>query len=253
MWNLPTSSISGDKPAVRPSLYGPLSDAADGPDRRYAARRLQGVRARPGGRPGGRLGVRRARARASREEERRAVPQAAPVRRDRRRRGGRVGRRRRRARRDRARHDRARRRPLRGRLALRRLHHDPADPRGGRARVRRARPARRVAAPVRRDGRRHARADRARSRTRTCAALLDSFFGEGSPEWERWRAAPAAKHYHQAYRHGLARALPVGRPGGERPVGDVSRHRPRRRGHRRAAARHRQDRGLRAGGRRRSR
>jgi 3'-5' exoribonuclease len=34
-------------------------------------------------------------------------------------------------------------------------------------------------------------------------ALLDSFFGEGSAEWERWREAPAAKHYHQAYRHGL--------------------------------------------------
>jgi 3'-5' exoribonuclease len=34
-------------------------------------------------------------------------------------------------------------------------------------------------------------------------ALLDSFFGEGSAEWRRWREAPAAKHYHQAYRHGL--------------------------------------------------
>jgi 3'-5' exoribonuclease len=34
-------------------------------------------------------------------------------------------------------------------------------------------------------------------------ALLDSFFGDGSQEWERWREAPAAKHYHQAYRHGL--------------------------------------------------
>jgi 3'-5' exoribonuclease len=34
-------------------------------------------------------------------------------------------------------------------------------------------------------------------------ALLDSFFGEGSAEWSRWRDAPAAKHYHQAYRHGL--------------------------------------------------
>ena len=34
-------------------------------------------------------------------------------------------------------------------------------------------------------------------------ALLDGFFGEGSPVWERWRDAPAAKHYHQAYRHGL--------------------------------------------------
>jgi 3'-5' exoribonuclease len=33
--------------------------------------------------------------------------------------------------------------------------------------------------------------------------LLESFFGDGSPEWERWRQAPAAKHYHQAYRHGL--------------------------------------------------
>jgi 3'-5' exoribonuclease len=33
--------------------------------------------------------------------------------------------------------------------------------------------------------------------------LLDSFFGEGSPVWERFRDAPAAKHYHQAYRHGL--------------------------------------------------
>jgi len=34
-------------------------------------------------------------------------------------------------------------------------------------------------------------------------ALLDSFFGDGSAEWARWREAPAAKHYHQAYRHGL--------------------------------------------------
>jgi 3'-5' exoribonuclease len=34
-------------------------------------------------------------------------------------------------------------------------------------------------------------------------ALLDGFFAEGSPVWEVWRDAPAAKHYHQAYRHGL--------------------------------------------------
>jgi 3'-5' exoribonuclease len=34
-------------------------------------------------------------------------------------------------------------------------------------------------------------------------ALLDGFFADGSPVWERWRDAPAAKHYHQAYRHGL--------------------------------------------------
>ncbi|MEA2481181.1 MAG: 3-5 exoribonuclease, partial [Thermoleophilaceae bacterium] len=34
-------------------------------------------------------------------------------------------------------------------------------------------------------------------------ALLDAFFGDGCDVWERYRQAPAAKHYHQAYRHGL--------------------------------------------------
>ena len=34
-------------------------------------------------------------------------------------------------------------------------------------------------------------------------ALLDAIFGEGAPTWEAFRAAPAAKRYHQAYRHGL--------------------------------------------------
>jgi 3'-5' exoribonuclease len=33
--------------------------------------------------------------------------------------------------------------------------------------------------------------------------LLAALFGEGSPTWARFREAPAAKHYHQAYRHGL--------------------------------------------------
>jgi 3'-5' exoribonuclease len=33
--------------------------------------------------------------------------------------------------------------------------------------------------------------------------LLERFFAEGSPLFERWANAPAAKHYHQAYRHGL--------------------------------------------------
>jgi 3'-5' exoribonuclease len=33
--------------------------------------------------------------------------------------------------------------------------------------------------------------------------LLERFFGESSPIWERFRDAPAAKVYHQAYRHGL--------------------------------------------------
>jgi 3'-5' exoribonuclease len=33
--------------------------------------------------------------------------------------------------------------------------------------------------------------------------LLDLFFGAGAPIWSRFREAPAAKIYHQAYRHGL--------------------------------------------------
>jgi 3'-5' exoribonuclease len=33
--------------------------------------------------------------------------------------------------------------------------------------------------------------------------LLDRFFGEDSEIWKRFRDAPAAKTYHQAYRHGL--------------------------------------------------
>jgi 3'-5' exoribonuclease len=33
--------------------------------------------------------------------------------------------------------------------------------------------------------------------------LLSIVFGEGTPTWARYRDAPAAKHYHQAYRHGL--------------------------------------------------
>src|SRR4029079_19037524 len=34
-------------------------------------------------------------------------------------------------------------------------------------------------------------------------SLLERCLGEGSEIWERFRQAPAAKHYHQAYRHGL--------------------------------------------------
>jgi 3'-5' exoribonuclease len=33
--------------------------------------------------------------------------------------------------------------------------------------------------------------------------LLALVFGEGSPTWATYREVPAAKHYHQAYRHGL--------------------------------------------------
>jgi 3'-5' exoribonuclease len=35
------------------------------------------------------------------------------------------------------------------------------------------------------------------------AVLLERVFGEGSGSWETFKVAPAAKHYHQAYRHGL--------------------------------------------------
>jgi 3'-5' exoribonuclease len=34
-------------------------------------------------------------------------------------------------------------------------------------------------------------------------ALLDRVFGPGAPTWRQFRDAPAAKRYHQAYRHGL--------------------------------------------------
>jgi 3'-5' exoribonuclease len=34
-------------------------------------------------------------------------------------------------------------------------------------------------------------------------ALLDGLLGPGAPSWPRFRDAPAAKRYHQAYRHGL--------------------------------------------------
>jgi 3'-5' exoribonuclease len=33
--------------------------------------------------------------------------------------------------------------------------------------------------------------------------LLETIVGEDSPTWPQFRDAPAAKHYHQAYRHGL--------------------------------------------------
>ncbi len=33
--------------------------------------------------------------------------------------------------------------------------------------------------------------------------LLDAIFAPGSPTWEHYRTAPAAKHFHHSYRHGL--------------------------------------------------
>jgi 3'-5' exoribonuclease len=35
------------------------------------------------------------------------------------------------------------------------------------------------------------------------STLLERVFGEDSPLWARYEVAPAAKYYHQAYRHGL--------------------------------------------------
>jgi 3'-5' exoribonuclease len=40
-------------------------------------------------------------------------------------------------------------------------------------------------------------------RDRDLARLLDRCFGDGSELFRRWAEAPAAKHYHQAYKHGL--------------------------------------------------
>jgi 3'-5' exoribonuclease len=34
-------------------------------------------------------------------------------------------------------------------------------------------------------------------------ALLERLLGEGAPAWAEYQSAPAAKYYHQAYRHGL--------------------------------------------------
>jgi 3'-5' exoribonuclease len=40
-------------------------------------------------------------------------------------------------------------------------------------------------------------------RTDALRRLLEALLGEGTPTWERFREAPAAKYYHQAYPHGL--------------------------------------------------
>ena len=39
--------------------------------------------------------------------------------------------------------------------------------------------------------------------TSSLRSLLDARLGEGTKTWTRFREAPAAKYYHQAYRHGL--------------------------------------------------
>ena len=77
------------------------------------------------------------------------------------------------------------------------------------------------------------------------AALLDAVFGTGTLTWRAFRDAPAAKRYHQAYRHGLlehsltvaqavsaiSRDLPGDRPRGRRHRGAAARHRQARRIH----------------------
>ena len=88
-----------------------------------------------------------------------------------------------------------------------------------RRRVRRRRPRRRLRGP---------RSTASRPTCASCSTtiqspqlreLLDRFFGEGSEIWARFRDAPAAKVYHQAYRHGLLEHTALGRPGGQRRRG----------------------------------
>ena len=80
--------------------------------------------------------------------------------------------------------------------------------------------------------------------------LLALVFGEDSAIWAGYRDAPAAKRYHQAYRHGLLEHSLTVAQAVERDLRHLPRHRPRRGRHRRAAARHRQARRLRDGRRR---
>ena len=51
------------------------------------------------------------------------------------------------------------------------------------------------------------------------AASCSTALRPGSQRWARFRVAPAAKYYHQAYRHGLLDHTRLGRPGGQRRRG----------------------------------
>ena len=69
-----------------------------------------------------------------------------------------------------------------------------------------------------------------------CAELLDVCSAPRAPTWERFRDAPAAKHYSPGLSPRAARAQPDGRAVRRRHSRDLPRHRPRHRGDRRAAA-----------------
>ena len=102
---------------------------------------------------------------------------------------------------------RPRRRPLHQRpvldpRALRVEDHDQVDPPRRRRRVRGRGPRRGPAGlgrPARGEPARAAGDDPEPA----ARALLDRIFGENSKIWARFRVAPAAKYYHQAYPHGL--------------------------------------------------
>ncbi len=158
---------------------------------------------RPRGRPAGQGRLRGARARAASQAQRRALVEADARRRQRQRSRRSPGRR--------------RRSSTRSPPPARRCS-SPAASRSASAGARRSsspRCARRAPASTRRPTSRSAPRSRStgsrptcgscsrRCRAPTCAQLLEAFFGEGSELWGRFRDAPAAKVYHQAYRHGL--------------------------------------------------
>ena len=81
--------------------------------------------------------------------------------------------------------------------------HRPRAAAGRRRRVRPGRPHRGAADPVRADGRGPPCARRTRCRSRTCASCSTRCSIRRSESGRLYHEAPAAKYYHQAYRHGL--------------------------------------------------
>ena len=137
-------------------------------------------------------------------------------------------------------------RPLFGRRALRRCGHGQADAGRGRGRVRAGGPHRGArSARTRRwppTSRRWSRRSSGRTCERCSARLIDRSTETGAA----YHSAPAAKYYHQAYRHGLLEhCLSVAQGVSALAARTVPRRgRPRPGRNRRAPARHREDRGL---------